>query len=134
MADHQTMKLTVHKRALRVPLGDYGSTFKELLQKRGEHNIHTRNIQTLLLEVYKCLYSKNTFLWNIFQRRPTSYHLRLKDLIHLPSTRTVRYGLNSLKFGGSVLWNTLPDMIKSAKTTDNLKTKLKTGRDSPATV
>ena len=44
MADHQTMKLIVHKRALRVLLGDYGSTFKELLQKRGEHNIHTRNI------------------------------------------------------------------------------------------
>ena len=48
----------INKRALRVLLDDYGSTFEELLQKRGEYTIHTRNLQTLLLEAYKCLTSK----------------------------------------------------------------------------
>ena len=32
----------IHKRALRVLLDDYGSTFEELLQKRGEHTIHKK--------------------------------------------------------------------------------------------
>ena len=41
----------VHRSALRVLLGDYGSTVEELLQKRGEHTIHTKILQTLLLEV-----------------------------------------------------------------------------------
>ena len=68
----------LHKRALKVLLDDYGSTFEELLQKRGEHIIHTRNIQILVLDVYKCQTSKNpSFLWNIFERRPTSYNLRI---------------------------------------------------------
>ena len=39
----------IHKRALRVLLDDYGSTFEELLQKRGEHTIYAKNLQTLLL-------------------------------------------------------------------------------------
>ena len=54
----------LHKRALRVLLDDYGSTFEELLQKGCEHTIHTRNLQKLLLEVYKCSYktSKNFLL------------------------------------------------------------------------
>ena len=47
-----------HKRALRVLLDDYGSTFEELLQKRDKHTIRTRHLQTLRLEVYKCLTSK----------------------------------------------------------------------------
>ena len=81
----------IHKRALRVQLNDYGSTFEELLQKRGEHTIHTKNLQTLLLEVYKRLTSKNhSFLWDLFERRPTNYNLRKMDLVQLPSTKTVR--------------------------------------------
>ena len=38
----------LHKHALRVPLNDYGSTFKELLQKRDRHTIHTRDLKALL--------------------------------------------------------------------------------------
>ena len=116
----------IHKRALRVLLDDYVSTFEELLQKRGEHTIHTRNLQALLLEAYKCLTSKNpSFLWDLFERRPTNYNLRIKDLVQLPSTKTVRYGLNSLRFRGSTLWNTLPDMIKSAKNDRQFKNRIK---------
>ena len=112
----------IHKRALRVLLDDYGSTFEELLQKRGEHTIHTRSLQTLLVEVYKCLTSKNpSFLWDLFERRPTNYNLRIKDLVQLPSAKTVRYRLNSLRFRERILWNTLPDMIKSAKSDRQFK-------------
>ena len=116
----------IHKRALRVLLDDYKSTFEELLQKRGEHTIHTRNLQALLLEAYKCLTSTNpSFLWDLFERRPTNYNLRIKDLVQLPSTKTVRYGLNSLRFRRSMLWNTLPDMIKSAKNDRQFKNRIK---------
>ena len=72
----------IHKRALRVLLDNYGPTFEELLQKRGEHATQTRNVQPLLLEIYKCLSSKNPpILWELFERRPTNYNLRIKDLV-----------------------------------------------------
>ena len=116
----------IHKRAVRVLLHDYGSTFEELLQKRVEHIMHTKNLQTLLLEVYKCLTSKNpSFLFDLFELRPTNHNLRVKDLIQLPSTRTVKYGLNSLRFRRSMLWNTLSDMIKSAKSDRQLMNRIK---------
>ena len=116
----------IHKRALKVLLDDYGSTFEELLQKRREHIIHIKNLQTLLLEVYKCLTSKNpSFLWDLFERRPTNYNLRKKELVQLPSTKTVRYGLNSLRFRGSMLWSTLLDIIKSDKNDRQLKNIIK---------
>ena len=116
----------IHKRALRVLLDDHGSTFEEHLQKRGEQAIHSRNLQTLLSEAYKCLTSKNpSFLSDLLERRSTNYNLRIKDLVQLPSTKTVKYGLNSLRFRGSMLWNTFPDMIESAKNDRQFKNRIK---------
>ena len=116
----------LHKRALRVLLDDYESTFEELLRKRGEHTIHTRNLQKLMLEVYKCLTSDNpSFLWDFFKRKPVNYDLRVKDLVQLPETRTLRYGNNSLTFRGSTLWNALPDTIKSANSVCQFKNNIK---------
>ena len=115
----------LHKRALRVLLDDYESTFEELLHKRGECTIHTRNLQKLMLEVYKCLTSGNpTFLWDFFKRKPVKYNLRVKDLVQLPDTRTLRYGNDSLAFRGSILWNTLPDKIKSANSVSHFKNNI----------
>ena len=65
------------------------------------------------------------FLWDLFDRRLTNYNLRIKDLIQLPNTKIVRYGLNSLRFRESMLWNTLPDMIKSAKNDRQFKKRIK---------
>ena len=112
----------LHKRARRVLSDDCGSTFK-------------RAIQILLLEVYKCLTSKNpSFLRDIIEHRPKNYNLRIKDFVQLPSTKTARYGLNSLKCRGSKIWNTLPEMIKSTKNDQKFKKKLKIGRELYATV
>ena len=111
----------VHKRGLRVLLDDYGSTFEELQQKRGEHTIHTN----ITFGGLKMLNLKNpSFLWDLCKRRPTNCNLRKKNLVQLPSTKTVRYGLNSLSFRGSMLWNTLPDIIRSAKNDRQFRNRL----------
>ena len=69
----------LYKRAMRVLLDDYGSTFEEVLQKRDEHTTHTRNLQQLPLEVYKCLtWSAASFPWDLFECKP----------IQMPNTRT----------------------------------------------
>ena len=57
-----------------------------------------------------------SFLLGIFERRPTNYNLKRKDLVQLPCSKTVRFGLNSPQLRVSMLYNTLPDMIKSVKT------------------
>ena len=42
----------VHKRALRVLLNDFTSSFEELLHRKEEVIIHEENLQKLMLEVY----------------------------------------------------------------------------------
>ena len=56
-----------HKRALRILHNDYSSSFEELLRKSNECKIHIKNLQKLMLEVYKCINKGNpSFMWNMF--------------------------------------------------------------------
>ena len=81
----------VHKRALRALLGDNESTFECLLTKNNEIAIHTKSLQKLMTEIYK------------------SYTLQI------PPTRAISFGINSLAFRGSMLWNAMPDTIKTGE-------------------
>ena len=107
----------VHKRALRVLLNDYTSSFEELLHRKEEVTIHDKNLQKLMLEVYRCITSANpSFLWEFFNKKVLPYNIRINNLLQLPSTRTKKYGSESLSFRGSIIWNKLPDQYKAAET------------------
>ena len=43
----------IHKRALRIAFQDYNSTFNEFLAKDDSFKIHDRNLQKLLIEIFK---------------------------------------------------------------------------------
>ena len=63
-------------------------------------------------------------LMDFFKRKPVKYNVRVKDLVQLPYTRTLRYGNDSLAFRGSILWNTLPDKIESANSISQFKNSI----------
>ena len=56
----------VHKRALRVLLGDYESTFECILTKNNQIAIHTKNLQKLMTEVYQ---ENPSFMGEFFVQR-----------------------------------------------------------------
>ena len=116
----------VHKRALRIMWQDIAAPFAELLARGNECTIHIRNLQKLMLEIYKCPNSENScFMWNIFQTKDVAYNLRTKNLLQLPSTNTLSYGNDSLSFRGAILWNTLSDSIKSLAINASFKRSIK---------
>ena len=116
----------VHKRALRIMWQDIAAPFAELLASGNECTIHIRNLQNLMLEIYKCLNSENpSFMWNIFQAKDVAYNLRTNNLLQLPSTNTLSYGNDSLSFRGAILWNTLSDSIESLATSASFKRSIK---------
>ena len=43
----------IHERALRIAYQDHNSAFNELLAKDGSFKIHDRNLQKLLIEIFK---------------------------------------------------------------------------------
>ena len=47
------------------------------------------------------------------------------ELVKLPSTNTTKYGRNSLKLNGAMLWNIISKNIKLSKTLPEFKRRLK---------
>ena len=80
-------------------------------------NIHTKHLRTLMVEIYKTLNKVNPeLMWNIFETKSINYSLRNKMLVDLPKAVSTTYGTNSLVFKGGLIWNTLPNHIKSSPT------------------
>jgi len=117
---------TVHKRAMRAVYRDFHSSFELLLRKDKSVTIHMRNLRTLLIEVYKSLNHENPkFMWTIFETKLNKYNLRSGKNLSLHRTNTHTYGMNSLSFRASMLWNNLPIALKSAKSLVEFKRKIK---------
>ena len=77
-----------------------------------------------MTEVYKSLNCQNpAFMWDLFIRKEISYDLRAKDLLQLPKASS--NVLNSSVFRGSILWNSIPDEIKSSQSTASYKAQIK---------
>ena len=104
----------IHERSLRLAYNDYISSFDTLLEKDNSVTIHQRNIQLLLLEIYKTLNGLNpSFMTEIFFQKHSIYSSRKQHLAY-PNPRTVAYGLESFGYKGTQLWNALPSDIQKA--------------------
>ena len=72
--------------------------------------IHVKNLYKLMLKVFKTLkYLNPSYLWDLFNVKQVEYNLRTKNLVVLPQVKTQKYGANSIKFRGSILWNALSE-------------------------
>ena len=108
--------------ALRVLYGDYDSSFDQLLARAGSITVHQKNLQILMIEIYKTMNHLNpSYIWGFFVKKDIPYNLRTKELCRVPSAQSHRYGLNSLSFRGSLLWNALDDELKRAETLRSFK-------------
>ena len=65
------------------------------------------------------------FMWSYFNENPISYDLRKEINVFLPPVKSFRFGINSIHFRGSILWNNLPSSIKNIQTINEFKVKLK---------
>ncbi len=89
----------VQKRALRILHNDFNMQFEILLERTGERKIHRKNLQKLMLQIFKCLSEENpSFMWTFFERKHLKYELRTKNLLQLPKRSANTFGANSLVF------------------------------------
>ena len=64
-------------------------------------------------------------MWSYFEEKPMSYNLRDGSKLVLPKTKSSRFGINSLRFRGSLLWNNLPVSVKNCQSLNVFKLELK---------
>ena len=113
-----------HKRALRALYGDYESTFEELLDKDKSLTIHRKNLQRLMVEIYKTINHLTCIHVGILYKKNVHYNLRSNELCKIPSVSSQRYGISSLSFRESLLWTALSDEIKLATSKNNFKKEI----------
>ena len=115
------------KRALRILHNGHDSSLNTLLKKSDTVTIHMKNLQKWMLEIYKSMNHLNSsYIWQLHERKEIQYDLRTKHLCKLPITKMIKFGMESLSFKGSLLWNNLNDGIKELSTVASFKTKIKT--------
>ena len=118
--------LKIHKRTLQIVYDVYDESYENLLNRSDDISIHQKHLRYLAIEVYKSLTKLNPgFMWNFFERNHTPYNLRRGDLLLLPPAKSIRYGVNSLAFRGSLLWNNLPPQVKESQTLEEFKNRIK---------
>ena len=105
----------LHYRTLKI-VYEYDKLYEELLEMNKSASIHQRHFKFLPIEVCKSLMHLNPgFMWSYFSEKPLPYNLRNGNSLQLPHVKSYRFGINSLRFRGSMLWNNLPFSVKTAR-------------------
>ena len=116
----------LHERALRIVNYDDVSTFEQLLAMDESFCIHHRNIQGLVIEIYEALHDiSGNSLKELFVKRESTISLRSKPELVIPSVNSILKGKNSLRYFGSVIWNSLPIEIREDHSISSFVTKTK---------
>ena len=103
----------IHERALRLILNDHTSDFDALLQNNNDTCNHHRNIQTIMIEIYKTKNNLNPpVMSNMFERRNNAYNLRNFQDFATKRRRTVKMGLETLNYRSPELWLILPENLR----------------------
>ena len=89
--------------------------------------IYNKNIQTLLIEVYKNLNGLSPpIMLDLFTTRENIYNLRNFRELHCEKKKTTRFGTETVTYKAAQLWELLPYDIKNSPTLTEFKNKIKT--------
>ena len=121
----------IHENALRIVSQNKIADLNTLLLESNSASIHKRNLQLVIIEVYKTLQNIHpSFMKEIFVQKDITHNLRNNLLMRIPKMRTSSYGIERLYFLGCRLWNNLPDEFKSIKTLASFKRQIKGWNDN----
>ena len=112
----------IHERALRIVYKDFNSSFQELLIEDNSLNIHHRNLQKRVTEIFKVKNGSPPGIMNdLFEFIEKSYSLGTTSYFRSRKIRTAQYGTETPSYVGPKLWNLIPNenkTIESNKTVE----------------
>ena len=116
----------VQERALRLITNDYQSSFNILLDKCNEFSIQQRNLEALMIELYKIIHQIAPPIMNsLFVFRENTHNIRNYQILSNNVRKTVRYGLETIFCRSHFLWANLPQAYKLQKSLSAFKRKMR---------
>ena len=116
----------IHEWVLRIIHKDSTSNCENLLSKSNSVSVHERNLQLLLIQIYKTVNNLNpSFMAELFATNVVPYNLRGSTNLVLPKARTNLYGIDTVGFVGQKLWQSVPKEIKESQSLTIFKEILK---------
>ena len=113
----------IHERALRIVFQDHNSTFA----KDGSFKIHDRNLQRLLIEIFKVKIKLAPEIMNeVFDIIESPYPLRNELRFKSRNIRTLWYGIETAAFVGSKVWSYMPSELKESTSLNEIRSKINT--------
>ena len=123
-SNHLINKLQV--RARRVGYNDYNSSFSELLEMANERTIRIRNLKFLLTELYKILNGLSPpIMSKVFQTNDCLYDLGNPRILASKHKSTIKYGINTIAFKGSQIWQNIPLETRNSESLSLFKSIIK---------
>ena len=105
---------------------DYSSTYSELLCKTESCTLELRRIQTICTEIYKTLnHMGPVYMNNLIIPNQSNCSTRRPLNLFVPRVNQATYGLRSFLYHGTLLWNSLPEEIKTAANLNTFKKLIK---------
>ena len=117
----------LHERCLRLIYNDKRSSLEDLLEKDNSVSIHHKNLQALAIEMFK-IYTKTSpeIMQQVFQvKEQGNYNLQNQTDFVIPQVKSVNHGLESVRFLGPKIWESLPNDLKNKESADSFKTTIK---------
>ena len=101
----------IHDRAQRLILNDHTSDSDTLLQNNNDTCNHLRNIQILIVEIYKIKNNLNPPIIDFMLERRNNTYKSFQEFAR-KGTRTVKMGLETLNYRSLQLWSILPENLR----------------------
>ena len=111
-------------------MNDFDSSYSKLLANSKRHSLYACRIRNILECVFKIVHNMLPPLEASFFIKNTHGHsLRRSQTLVKNRVNTTHFGLNSIKFNGSDLWNMLPENLRNTEHLGNFKKGLSEWKD-----
>ena len=115
----------IHESALRIVYKDFNLPLQELFIEDNSLNIHHRNLQKLVAEMFTVKNGLSPELMNdVFDFIEKPYSLRTTSHFRSRKIRTTKYGIET-PYLGPKLWNLVPNEYETIESLEDFKPKIK---------
>ena len=112
----------IQERSLRFIYNDKESTYEQLMMKAQVSSLEVKRMRNMAIETFNILYGLSPACLNdLVSFKESNYNFRYKNILNIPKVRTTAFGKNSVRYAAAILWNRLPEHIRSMSNFNQFK-------------